>query len=164
MQQNPADALFEPLTEEAVASAFRYLRAIQAGDARIAGELIFAEPHMSALLTGIAEGIVEAGTSLPGPDDDAPTWDSFALEALGKVFLYGLCNWQQAGPDAAPGIAQTILVFIAEVLVERESRDNIAHALNTYESCARGRLLLDARAGIVRGLPGGHHRPVTRAR
>lgn len=71
MPQSPADALFEPLTEEAVASAFRYLRAVQTGDARTASELVVAEPRMSAFLTGIAEGIVEAGTSLPGPDDDA---------------------------------------------------------------------------------------------
>ncbi|WP_148835834.1 hypothetical protein [Streptomyces sp. sk2.1] len=151
MPQSPADALFEPLTEEAVASAFDYLRAVQAGDARTAGDLVVAEPRMPAFLTGIAEGIVEAGTSLPGPDDDAPTWDSFTLEALGKVFLHALRNWQQAGPDAAPGIAQTVISFVTAILCEEH--DDIAHALAVYESCAKGRLLLDARAASAAAYP-----------
>jgi len=151
MPQNPANALSEPLTEEAVASAFRYLRAVQAGDARTAGELVVAEPQMPAFLTGIAEGIVEAGTSLPGPDDDAPTWDSFTLEALGKVFLNALRTWQQAGPDAAPGIAQTVISFVTAILCEEH--DDIAHARDVYESAARGRLLLEARAASAAACP-----------
>ncbi|MEN8656173.1 hypothetical protein ABCR94_37790 [Streptomyces sp. 21So2-11] len=148
MPQSPADAPFIPLTEATVASAFSYLRAVQAGDVRTAAKLVTAEPRMSAFLAGIAEGIVVAGTSLPGPDDDAPTWDSFTLETLGKVFLHALRVWQQAGPDAVRGIAQTVIVFITAILFEREERDDIADALNTYESCARGQLILDARAAV----------------
>ncbi|WP_217246143.1 hypothetical protein [Streptomyces sp. AC602_WCS936] len=151
MPQNPADALSEPLTREAVASAFDYLRAVQAGDTRTAGDLLVAEPRMPAFLTGIAEGIVEAGTSLPGPDDDAPTWDSFTLEALGKVFLRALRRWQQAGPDAAPGIAQTVIDFATAILCEEH--DDIAHALDVYELCAKGQLLLDARAASAAAYP-----------
>ncbi|MFE4060603.1 hypothetical protein ACFXP3_30665 [Streptomyces sp. NPDC059096] len=151
MPQSPADALSEPLTREAVASAFDYLRAVQAGDTRTAGDLVAAEPRMPAFLTGIAEGIVEAGTSLPGPDDDAPTWDSFALEALGKVFLRALRHWQQAGPGAAPGIAQTVIAFATAILCEEH--DDIAHELDGYELCAKGRLLLDARAASAAAYP-----------
>ncbi|WP_333753007.1 hypothetical protein [Streptomyces sp. IBSBF 2394] len=164
MPQNPADASSEPLTREAVASAFDYLRAVQAGDTRTAGDLLAAEPRMPAFLTGIAEGIVEAGTSLPGPDEDAPIWDSFALEALGKVFLRALRRWQQAGPDAAPGIAQTVIDFATAIRCEEcEEHADIAHELDVYELCAKGQLLLDA-GRIGRGLPGGHHHPVARTR
>lgn len=153
MPQTPADAPFTPLTKDTVASAFSYLRAVQAGDAQTAAKLVTAEPQMSAFLAGIAEGIVVAGTALPGPDDDAPTWDSFTLEALGNVFLSALRIWQQAGSDAAQGIAQTIIDFVTAILCEEH--DDIADALNTYESCARGQLLLDARAASTAADPVG---------
>ncbi|MCX4784293.1 hypothetical protein [Streptomyces sp. NBC_01264] len=159
MHQSNPDAPVTPLTKETVASAFNYLRAVEAGDLQTATKLVAAEPRMSALLAGVAEGIVFAGTSLPGPDDDAPTWDSFALETLGKVFLHALHLWQQSGPDAAHGIAQTVNAFFTTILFEPnklDERDSIADALNTYESAARGQLLLDAKAASAAAHPVGN--------
>ncbi|MGP3691114.1 hypothetical protein ACTVZO_41685 [Streptomyces sp. IBSNAI002] len=144
MHQNSAATPFIQLTEESVASAFSYLRAVQADDAQAATELVAAEPRMPTLLAAVAKNIVRERTSLPGPDDYEPTWDTFDLVALGNVFLNALHTWQQAGPDAAQGIARTLLEFITVILSEEQ--DDVANYLNVFEHVAKAELRLNARA------------------
>ncbi|MFD0214672.1 hypothetical protein ACFVH9_37745 [Streptomyces hirsutus] len=84
-----------PMTPDAAISAFTYLRA-------------GAEPRMPALLVDVAMRIVVPVTAMPGPDAGEPCEDTFALEALGRVFVTTLRTWAQAGPDAAEGIARAV--------------------------------------------------------
>ncbi|WP_329557944.1 hypothetical protein OG711_38225 [Streptomyces uncialis] len=83
---------------------------VQAGDLEAAAALATAEPRMPALLVNVA--------TLPDPDIDAACADAFALDALGGVFLSALRTWEQAGPDAAEGIARTVIRFTADILTE----------------------------------------------
>ncbi|MFD9339585.1 hypothetical protein ACFWBF_35180 [Streptomyces sp. NPDC060028] len=128
MSQTTVASPLSPLTPTAVMSAFGYLRAVQAGDTEVAAKLVAAEPRMPVLLADVAEQIVVPVTALPDPDDDEPCADTFALEALGHVFLATLRTWQQAGPGGAQGIAQAVIGFIAEVLTEDQEdlADNLA--------------------------------------
>ncbi|MFI5942501.1 hypothetical protein ACIBCB_19910 [Streptomyces uncialis] len=107
-----------PMTPHAVTAAFDHLRAVQAGALEVAAALAAAEPRTSAILVDVATRIVAPVTALPGPDMDAACADTFALEALGHVFLSALRTWEQAGPDAAEGIARTVIRFTADVLTE----------------------------------------------
>ncbi|MFF7128076.1 hypothetical protein ACF07Y_45250 [Streptomyces sp. NPDC016566] len=52
-----------------------------------AAEFAGAEPRMPALLVDVAERIVVPVTALPGPNAGEPCADTFALEALGRVFV-----------------------------------------------------------------------------
>ncbi|TQK49887.1 hypothetical protein FBY35_0166 [Streptomyces sp. SLBN-118] len=120
-----------PMTPKAVMSAFNYLRAVEADDTEAAAEFVTVEPRMPALLLDVAERIVVPVTALPGPEAGEPCEDTFALEALGRVFLGAPRTWEQAGPDAAEGIARTVLSFTTEILTEdHEDVVDILHQLN----------------------------------
>ncbi|MFE2601632.1 hypothetical protein ACFXCZ_35045 [Streptomyces sp. NPDC059396] len=73
---------------------------------------------MPELLVDVATRIVVPVTAPPGPDAGEPCEDTFALEALGRVFVTSLRIWTQAGPDAAEGIARAVIDFAAQFLAE----------------------------------------------
>ncbi|MER6113869.1 hypothetical protein [Streptomyces hirsutus] len=110
MFQNPTVPL-APITPDAAISAFAYLRAVQAGDIKAACEFASAEPRMPELLVDVAERIVVPVTALPDQDAGEPCEDTFALEALGRVFVTTLRTWEQSCPSTAKGIAEAIIGF-----------------------------------------------------
>jgi hypothetical protein len=108
-----------PMTPDAAISAFSYLRAVQAGDTEAAGEFAAAEPRLAAQLVDVAEQLVVPVTALlPGQDTGKACEDTYALEALGRVFITTLRTWEQAGPDASEGIARAVIAFTAQILTE----------------------------------------------
>ncbi|MGV9936735.1 hypothetical protein ACWDY4_40365 [Streptomyces olivaceoviridis] len=87
-----------PMTPHAAISAFGYLRAVQADDTGAAREFAGAEPQMPELLVvDAATRIVVPVTALPGPEAGEPYADTFALEALGRVFVTSLRIWRRPG-------------------------------------------------------------------
>jgi hypothetical protein len=146
-----------PMAPNEVISAFKYLRAVQAGDTEAAAEFVAADPAMPTLLVEVAERIVVPVTALCGIDPE-PCDGSFALEVVGRSsFVTTLLNWAQAGPDTAKGIAQTVIRFTREVLTQEH--EDVADILRQTEACT-GRCApgaLDHR--VVRsGDDGGAHR------
>ncbi|MER7048349.1 hypothetical protein [Streptomyces jumonjinensis] len=128
-----------PLTPDAVISAFNYLHVVKADDAEAASGFAAAEPRMPALLVDIATRIVIPVTALPGPDTDTACADTFALEALGRVFLNTLSTWERTGPDAAEGIARAVIGFAAEILTE--DHETVADILHQLEAVGMGQAL-----------------------
>ncbi|WP_328834840.1 hypothetical protein [Streptomyces europaeiscabiei] len=90
MFENPGVPL-APMAPNEVISAFKYLRAVQAGDTEAAAKFVAAEPAMPTLLVDVAERIVVPVTAPCGIDPE-PCDDSFALQAVGHVFLTTLLN------------------------------------------------------------------------
>ncbi|MEV6962763.1 hypothetical protein AB0M97_27020 [Streptomyces sp. NPDC051207] len=62
---------------------------------------------MPELLVDVATRIVVPVTALPGPEAGEPCEDTFALEALGHVFVTSLRIWAQAGPDTRSELPPT---------------------------------------------------------
>ncbi|MFF1959842.1 hypothetical protein ACFVWX_23030 [Streptomyces sp. NPDC058220] len=83
-----------------------------------ARESVGAELRMPELLANVTTQIVVPVTALPGPNAGEPCEDTFALEALRRVFVTSLRIWTQAGPDAAEGIARAVIDFAAQFLTE----------------------------------------------
>ncbi|MFF3934263.1 hypothetical protein [Streptomyces hirsutus] len=127
-----------PMTPDAAISAFTYLRAVQAGDTA-AREFAGAEPRMPALLVDVAMRIVVPVTALPGPDAGEPCEDTFALEALGRVFVTTLRTWAQAGPDAAESITRAVIYFAQQFLTE--DHEDVAGVLHHLEAVGVGQAL-----------------------
>jgi len=127
------------MTPDAAISAFTYLRAVEAGDTEAASEFAAAEPRLAALLVDVAERIVVPVTALPGPEAGEPCGDTFALEALGRVFITALRTWEQAGPDTAEGIARAVIAFAAQILTE--DHEDVADILRQLEAIGVGQAL-----------------------
>ncbi|MFD8251305.1 hypothetical protein [Streptomyces werraensis] len=106
------------MTPRAAISAFNFLRAVQADDVNAAREFAGIAPRMPELLVDVATRIVVPVTALPGPEAGEPGEDTFALEALGRVFVTSLRVWAQAGPDTAEGIARAVIDFAAHFLTD----------------------------------------------
>ncbi|MFE1199950.1 hypothetical protein ACFW6E_45935 [Streptomyces olivaceoviridis] len=104
-----------PMTPHEAISAFSCLRAVQADDTGAAREFAGAEPRMPELLVDAATRIVVPITALPGPEAGEPCANTFALEALGRVFVTSLRIWAQAGPDTAEGIARAVIDVIGHL-------------------------------------------------
>lgn len=85
-----SSGVMAPMTPHTAISAFSYLRAVQADDVDAARDFADAEPRMPELLVDVAERIVVPVTALPGPEPGEPCADTFALEALGRVFVTSL--------------------------------------------------------------------------
>lgn len=132
MFQNPTVPL-APMTPDAVFSAFRYLRAVEAGDTEAAAGFADADPRMPELLADVAERIVVPVTALCGIDPD-PCDDSFALEAVGRVLTATLRTWAQAGPDTVEGVAHTVIAFVRQVLTQEEIGETVADVLRQMEA------------------------------
>lgn len=128
-----------PMTPDAAISAFNYLRAVQADDVEAAREFASAEPRMPTLLVDVAMRIVVPITALSGPDTGEPCEDTFALEALGRVFVTSLRTWAQAGPDAAEGIARAVIDFALQILTE--DHEDVADVLRQLEAVGVGQSL-----------------------
>ncbi|SEQ96275.1 hypothetical protein [Streptomyces radiopugnans] len=125
-----------PMTPHAAISAFNYLRAVQADDARkFAGD----EPRIPELLVDVATRIVVPVTALPGPAAGEPCEDTFALEALGRVIVTSLRGWAQAGPDTAEGIARAVIDFAQQFLTE--DHEDVADTLRQMEAVGVGQAL-----------------------
>ncbi|WP_327293008.1 hypothetical protein [Streptomyces sp. NBC_01198] len=135
----PSVAPLAPMTPHAAISAFAYLRAVQAGDTEAAAEFAAAEPRLAALLVDAATQIVVPVTALPGPDTGEACEDTFALEALGRVFLTTLHTWEQTGPDAAQGIARSVIAFTEQILTE--DHEDVADILRQLEAAGVGQAL-----------------------
>ncbi|MFH9090768.1 hypothetical protein [Streptomyces sp. NPDC017673] len=128
----PVTTPLAPMTPHAAISAFSYLRAVQADDADAAREFAGAEPRMPELLVDAATRIVVPVTALPGPHVAEPCADTFALEALGRVFVTSLRTWAQAGPETAEGIARAVIDFAQQFLTE--DHENVADTLRQLEA------------------------------
>ncbi|MFD0008482.1 hypothetical protein ACFVJ4_39760 [Streptomyces sp. NPDC127178] len=64
---------------------------------------------------------------------------TFALEALGRVFVTSLRIWAQAGPDTAEGIARAVIGFAAQFLTE--DHEDVADTLRQLEAVGVGQAL-----------------------
>ncbi|WP_338930394.1 hypothetical protein WEB32_00235 [Streptomyces netropsis] len=132
MPQTAVPAPLTPMHPDAAISAFNYLRAVQADDVDAAREFAGAEPRMPEHLVDVAMRIVVPVTALPGPNAGEPCADTFALEALGRIFVTTLRTWAQAGPDAAEGTARSAIDFTLQLLTE--DHKNVADALHQLEA------------------------------
>ncbi|MGW2103648.1 hypothetical protein ACWCPX_39465 [Streptomyces olivaceoviridis] len=121
-----------PMTPHAAISAFGYLRAVQADDTGAAREFAGAEPRTPEMLVDAATRIVVPVTALPGPAAGEPCEDTFALEALGRVFVTSLRPWAQAGPDTAEGIARTVIDFARQFLTK--DHEDVTDTLRQLEA------------------------------
>ncbi|WP_019074421.1 hypothetical protein [Streptomyces hokutonensis] len=120
MPQNPIAVPLAPMTPAAVTRAFTYLqyvRALQTGDTDTAPEFGDYAQLRRALLD-VADRIVTPITALPSSDEGGPSSDSFALEALGRIFLSVLHTEDDVRPSSAVGIAAAIISFTEEILTE----------------------------------------------
>jgi hypothetical protein len=138
------------MTPHAAISAF--LRSVQADDTEAAGEFAAAEPQLAAMLVDVATQIVVPVTALPGPDTGEASADTFALEALGLVFLTTLHAWEQTGSDVTQGIARAVIAFTEQILTE--DHENVAYILRSWKPCV-------GQALEAHPAPGGAH-PVRR--
>ncbi|MFD5714099.1 hypothetical protein ACFWHW_27625 [Streptomyces pharetrae] len=127
------------MTQHTAISVFSYLRAVQADDVDAARDFADAEPRMPELLVDVAERIVVPVTALPGPEPGEPCADTFALEALGRVFVTSLRIWAQAGSDTAEGIARAVIDFARQFLTE--SHEDVADTLRQLETVGVGQAL-----------------------
>jgi hypothetical protein len=100
------------------------------------------------MLVDAATQIVVPVTTLP-PDTSEACEDTFALEALGQVFLTTLRTWQQAGPDAAESITRAVIAFTEQILTE--DHKNVANILRQLEAVGASQALKAHPA------PGGAH-------
>ncbi|WP_331758718.1 hypothetical protein OH787_40865 (plasmid) [Streptomyces sp. NBC_01547] len=139
MFQNPTVPL-APMTPDAVLSAFRYLRAVEAGDTEAAAGFAGADPRMPVLLADVAERIVLPITGLCGIDPE-PCDDSFALEAVGRVLAATLRTWAQAGPDAVEGVAHAVIAFVRQLLTMEDCGETVAEVLRHMEAVGFGQAL-----------------------
>jgi hypothetical protein len=128
-----------PMTPDAAISAFSYLRAVQADDVEAVRGFASGEPRMPELLVDVAMRIVVPVTALPGPESGEPCADTFALEALGRVFVTSLRTWAQAGPGTAEGIARSVIDFATQFLTE--DHEDVADTLRQLEAVAVGQAL-----------------------
>ncbi|MFD9618124.1 hypothetical protein ACFWB2_12710 [Streptomyces virginiae] len=128
-----------PMTPHAAISAFSYLRAVQAGDLEAAHEFAGAEPRMAELLVDVVERIVVPVTALPGPEAGEPSTETFALEVLGQVLVASLRTWAQAGPDAAEGIARSVVDFVVQFLTD--DHEDVAEVLHRLEAVGVGQAI-----------------------
>ncbi|MFE9454510.1 hypothetical protein [Streptomyces sp. NPDC006739] len=133
------DMPLTPMPPDAAISAFSYLRAVQADDVEAAREFAGGEPRMPELLVDVVERIVVPVTALPGPEAGEPCADTFALEALGRVFVTSLRTWAQAGPDTAEGIARSVIDFALQFLTE--DHEDVADTLRQLEAVGVGQAL-----------------------
>ncbi|MEU0214505.1 hypothetical protein ABZ281_05040 [Streptomyces sp. NPDC006265] len=130
-----------PMTPHAAISAFNYLRAVQADDVEAAREFAGAEPQMPELLVDVATRIVVPVTAIRAMHgiDPEPVDDSFALEALGRVFVSSLRIWAQAGPDTAEGVARAVIDFVVQFFTE--DHEDVADVLRQLEAVGVGQAL-----------------------
>ncbi|MDT9682338.1 hypothetical protein RND61_09650 [Streptomyces sp. TRM76323] len=128
-----------PMTPHAAISAFNHLRAVQADDIEAAREFAGAEPQMPELLVDAATRIVVPVTALPDAGAGEPSKDTFALEALGRVFITSLRIWAQTGPNTAQGITRAVIDFAAQFLTE--DYENVTDTLRQLEAVGVGQAL-----------------------
>ncbi|WP_030222958.1 hypothetical protein [Streptomyces bikiniensis] len=131
MPENTVTVPLAPMTPDAVMDVFDHLRAVSVEDTEFAGELAVAEPRMPELIVDIVERIVVPVTAV-GERVPEPCDESFALDALGNVFVTTLRTWATAGPDTAEPLARTALHLIAQLLVEdHEDQADVLEHLNS---------------------------------
>jgi hypothetical protein len=58
---------------------------------------------------------------------------------LGQVFLTTLHAWEEAGPDAAVGIARAVIAFTEQILAE--DQEDVADILRRLEAVGVGQAL-----------------------
>jgi|tagenome__1003787_1003787.scaffolds.fasta_scaffold20781204_2 hypothetical protein len=134
MSQTPAVAPPAPMSPNAVMTAFHYVQSLQEGDIETAGMLANAEPRLLTLLIDVADRIVTPITALPSAGEGDPCRDSFALEALGRIFLTRLRAEDDLCPASVPGIARAIIRFVEEILTE--DGQDVADVLEQLETAA----------------------------
>ncbi|MGI5360020.1 hypothetical protein ACQI4E_32645 [Streptomyces sp. CA-252508] len=139
MPENTVTVPLAPMEPDDVAAAFAYIPAIHTDDTDTAREFAGAEPRMPELLVDVAERIVIPVTALPGPEAGEPCADTFALEALGRVFVTSLRIWAQAGPNTAEGIARAVIDFAQQFLTD--DHEDVADTLRQLEAIGVGQAL-----------------------
>lgn len=104
----------------------------------MAGVIEHVELRLRELLLDVAESTVTPITALPSADEGDPGTDSFALEALGRVFLAMLraedAPCDDLCPTSASGIARAIIRFVEEIFTE--DRQDVADTLEQLKAAA----------------------------
>lgn len=140
MPKNTATAPLTPMLPDDVMLAFNFIRAIQAGDVDAAEDFAAGDyPSVAGLLVDVAERIVTPVTALPDQVAGEPCADTFALEALGRVFIRTLRIWEQSCPSTATGIAEAIIGFTKEILTE--DHEDVAVVLEQLQAVGVGQAL-----------------------
>ncbi|MFI5867420.1 hypothetical protein [Streptomyces sp. NPDC051546] len=112
---------FAPMTPGAVITARNFLHTVAHGDTDTAAEITAQDPTLADVLIAVAERIVLGSTSGPLPVDEISPRASAVLSEyvreLGRCLMDTLHAWyEQAGPAAAPGIAEAIVLYCARIL------------------------------------------------
>lgn len=97
------------------------------------------------LLADVAARIVVPVTAQPDVGAGEPCEDTFALEALARVFVASLRIWAQPGPDAVEGIARAVIDFAAQFLTE--DHEDVASTLRQLETVGVGQSSKRTRTG-----------------
>ncbi|WP_255306532.1 hypothetical protein [Streptomyces sp. Wb2n-11] len=132
-----------PMTPDVVLSAFRCLRAMEAGDTEAAAGFADADPRLPALLPNVAQRIIVPVTAIRAMCgiDPEPVDDSFALEALGRVFVDALRTWAQGGPNSVEGVAHAVIAFVRQLLTVEDCGETVAEVLRQLEAVGFGQAL-----------------------
>ncbi|MGA5499415.1 hypothetical protein ACPCSP_34465 [Streptomyces cinereoruber] len=125
------------MTPQAVIDVFDHLRAVSVDNTEFAGELAAAEPQMPELIVDVVERIVVPVTTV-GERTAEPCDESFALDALGSVFVTALRTLATARPDTAEPLARTALHLITRLLVQDdEELADTSWSTSTPSPCTR---------------------------
>ena len=132
MPENTVTVPLAPMEPEDVASAFAYIRAMQARDIDAARAVIEGTGmRMRRLLLDVAARVFIPVTAVDDRDGE-PCAHSFLAAALGRLLLEVLCVDDDVCPAFPPGIAQTIIRFTEDVLTE--DHGDVAGVLRQLEA------------------------------
>ncbi|WP_327310035.1 hypothetical protein OG730_43485 (plasmid) [Streptomyces sp. NBC_01298] len=114
---------FAPMTPGAVITARNFLHTVADGDTATAAEIAAQDPTLADVLIAVAQRIVLGSTSGPLPVDGVSPHASVILSEyvleLGRCLMDALHLWYaQAGPAAAPGIAEAIVLYCGRILTD----------------------------------------------
>ncbi|MFD9396167.1 hypothetical protein ACFWBB_37140 [Streptomyces sp. NPDC060000] len=132
MPKNTVTAPLAPMKPDDVATAFAYIRSMQAGDIDTAGAVANdTGPEIRRLLRNVAARIFVPITAVDDHDGE-PCAHSFLAAALGRLLLDVLCHGDGACLAFPPGIAQTIIRFTEIILTE--DHGDVADVLRQLEA------------------------------
>ncbi|WP_030705596.1 MULTISPECIES: hypothetical protein [unclassified Streptomyces] len=129
MPENTVTMPLAPMEPQDVATAFAYIRAMQAGDIDTACAVIDGMgPEALRMLLDVAARIVIPITAVDDHDGELCA-HSFLAEALGRLLLELLSDG--ACLSGAPGVAETIVRFTENILTE--DHGDVADVLRQLE-------------------------------
>jgi hypothetical protein len=121
-----------------VSDAFAYIQAVQARDVDTACTVVKElGPELRRLLLDVAERVIVPVTALDDQDEELHA-DSFALEALGRIFLEVLRDGNALCPAVDTAIARILTEdhqYVADVLRQLETV-GVGQALDAHPAPA----------------------------